>query len=64
MGLRNPVVNLNNIVELNTGLDPRFNIQGSREKFPWNLESGIQAKIKVHDIAEVQYRVLNFNTEY
>ena len=34
LGLRNPVLNFNNIVELNTGMDPRFKIQGSTEKFP------------------------------
>ena len=33
LGLLNPVFNFSNMIELNTGLDPRLQIQGSTEKF-------------------------------
>ena len=45
LGLRNPVLNVKKIIELNTGLDPSFKIQGS--KFPLNLESGRNSSIEV-----------------
>ena len=32
LGMRNPILNFKNIIELNTGLDPRFKIQGFTEK--------------------------------
>ena len=59
LGFKQPSIEVQyRVLNFNTGLDPRFKIQGSTEKFPeiLNLESWIPSSI------EVQYSVLNFNS--
>ena len=59
LGLKQPSIEVQyRVLNFNTGLDPRFKIQGKLFCGAFNLESWIPASV------EVQFPVLKFNTRY